>query len=68
MKLRSRLLVLEQRCGLNRPPPTIVAALVEGDRVIKLLKGGRWYSGEKMTVSGLPSMCKVYMGIDLERI
>jgi hypothetical protein len=45
-----------------------VAGLVEDDRVIKVFKGGRWYSDEKMTVSGLPSTCKVYMGIDLEKV
>jgi hypothetical protein len=68
MKLRTRLLALEERLGLNRPPPEIDAALVKGDRVIKVCKGGQWYSGEKMTVSGLPNICKVYMGLDLDRI
>ena len=65
MSFRTRLKALEERCGVNRPPPTIVAALVEGDRVIKVFKGGRWYSVENMTVSGLP-ICKVYMGFDPE--
>jgi hypothetical protein len=68
MSFRTRLSALKEQCGLSRPPPTIVAALVEGDRVIKVFKGGRWCSDEKMTVSGLPSTCKVYVGIDLEKV
>ena len=66
MKLRTRLLALEHRYGANRPP-TLVAALVEDNRVIKVFKGGRWYSVENMTVSGLPT-CKIYMGFDPELV
>jgi hypothetical protein len=52
MKFRTQLTALEQRCGANSPPPTIIAALIEGGQVIKVFQGGQSYFGSGLTLAG----------------
>jgi hypothetical protein len=68
MKFRNRLTALEQRYSVHRVPPPIEAALVDGDWVVKVFRGGQWYPADGMPLSRLPRVCKLYAGFDPEDI
>jgi hypothetical protein len=68
MTFRNRLKALEQRYSVHRVPPPIEAALVDGDLVVKVFRGGRWQVADGLKFAELPRCCKLYAGLDWEAV